>query len=152
SFAHLFAGRSHEPGILLAEKLVAMAPCAAGRVFFGNSGSDANDTQVKLVRYYNDPIGRPRRKQIIARQKGYHGSTLASASLTGLPSFHEHFDVPLPGILHTEAPYRYRGAEPGETEEDYASRLAARLEALIQREDPETVAAFIAEPLMGVGG
>lgn len=151
-FAHLFAGRSHETGIRLAEKLVAMAPCAAARVFFGNSGSDANDTQIKLVRYYNNAIGRPRRKKIIARLRGYHGTTLASAGLTGLPSFHKHFDLPLPGILHTEAPYYYRGAEPGESEEQYASRLAASLEELIVREDPETVAAFIAEPLMGVGG
>src|SRR5690606_38199271 len=150
-FAHLFAGRSHEPGILLAEKLVAMAPCDASRVFFGNSGSDANDTQTKLVRYYMNAIGQPRRKKIIARHKAYHGTTLASAGLTGLPSFHKHFDLPLPGILHTDAPYYYRGAEPGETEEQYASRLAANLEQLIVREDPETVAAFIAEPLMGVG-
>src|SRR5690606_1451965 len=97
-------------------------------------------------------IGQPRRKKIIARHKAYHGTTLASAGLTGLPSFHKHFDLPLPGLLHTDAPYYYRGAEPGETEEQYASRLAASLEELIVREDPETVAAFIAEPLMGVGG
>src|SRR5690606_7571426 len=97
-------------------------------------------------------IGQPRRKKIIARHKAYHGTTLASAGLTGLPSFHKHFDLPLPGLLHTDAPYYYRGAEPGETEEQYASRLAAHLEQLIVREDPETVAAFIAEPLMGVGG
>jgi 4-aminobutyrate--pyruvate transaminase len=151
-FTHLFAGKSHEPGILLAEKLVELAPCDASRVFFGNSGSDANDTQIKLVWYYNNAIGRHERKKIIARQKAYHGSTLASAALTGLPPFHKHFDLPLPGFLHTDAPYYYRGAEPGETEEQYASRLAANLEQLIVREGPETIAAFIAEPLMGVGG
>jgi 4-aminobutyrate---pyruvate transaminase len=152
SFSHLFTGKSHEPGVLLADKLVGMAPFAASRAFFGNSGSDANDTQIKLVWYYNNAIGRPAKKKIIARQRGYHGTTLASAGLTGLPAFHKLFDVPLPGILHTDAPYFYRGAEPGEREEDYASRLAANLEKLILREDPDTVAAFIAEPLMGVGG
>jgi 4-aminobutyrate--pyruvate transaminase len=152
SFSHLFTGKTHEPGVLLAEKLVAMAPFAASRVFFGNSGSDANDTQIKLAWYYNNARGRPAKKKIIARKKGYHGTTLASAGLTGLPAFHKLFDVPLPQILHAEAPYSYRDAEPGEREEDYASRLAANLEKLILREDPDTVAAFIAEPLMGVGG
>jgi 4-aminobutyrate--pyruvate transaminase len=152
SFSHLFTGKSHEPGVLLADKLVGMAPFAASRAFFGNSGSDANDTQIKLVWYYNNAIGRPAKKKIIARHKGYHGTTLASAGLTGLPAFHKLFDVPLPQILHTDAPYFYRGAEAGEREEDYASRLAANLEKLIVREGPDTVAAFIAEPLMGVGG
>ena len=152
SFSHLFTGKSHEPGVLLADKLVRMAPFAASRVFFGNSGSDANDTQIKLAWYYNNAIGRPAKKKIIARHKGYHGTTLASAGLTGLPAFHKLFDVPLPGILHTDAPYFYRGAEAGEREEDYASRLASNLEKLIVSEGPDTVAAFIAEPLMGVGG
>jgi 4-aminobutyrate--pyruvate transaminase len=152
SFSHLFTGKSHEPGVLLADKLVGMAPFAASRAFFGNSGSDANDTQIKLIWYYNNAIGRPAKKKIISRHKGYHGTTLASAGLTGLPAFHKLFDVPLPGILHTDAPYLYRGAEAGEREEDYASRLASNLEQLIVREGPDTVAAFIAEPLMGVGG
>jgi 4-aminobutyrate--pyruvate transaminase len=152
SFSHLFTGKSHEPGILLAERLVQMAPFAASRAFFGNSGSDANDTQIKLVWYYNNAIGRPNKKKIIARQKGYHGTTLASAGLTGLPSFHKLFDVPLPKFLHTDAAYYYRGATAGESEEDYATRLATNLDELIQREGPDTVAAFIAEPLMGVGG
>jgi 4-aminobutyrate--pyruvate transaminase len=152
SFSHLFTGKSHEPGVLLAEKLVRLAPFAASRVFFGNSGSDANDTQIKLVWYYNNALGRPRKKKLIARQRGYHGTTLGAAGLTGLPSFHKLFDVPLPQLLHTDAPYYYRGAEVGETEEQYATRLAANLEALIEREGPETIAAFVAEPLMGVGG
>jgi 4-aminobutyrate--pyruvate transaminase len=152
SFSHLFTGKSHEPAVLLAEKLVELAPFAASRVFFGNSGSDANDTQIKLVWYYNNAIGRPGKKKIIARSKGYHGTTLASAGLTGLPAFHKLFDVPLPPFLHTDAPYYYRGAQPGESEDDYATRLAANLEQLILREGPDTVAAFIAEPLMGVGG
>jgi 4-aminobutyrate--pyruvate transaminase len=152
SFSHLFTGKSHEPGILLADKLVRMAPFAASRVFFGNSGSDANDTQIKLVWYYNNAIGRPDKKKIIARLKGYHGTTLGSAGLTGLPSFHKLFDLPLPRFLHTDAPYYYRGAEVGESEDDYSTRLAQSLERLIEREGPDTVAAFIAEPLMGVGG
>jgi 4-aminobutyrate--pyruvate transaminase len=152
SFAHFFSGRSHEPGVLLAEKLVGMAPFAASRAFFGNSGSDANDTQIKLIRYYNNAIGRPNKKKIVSRLKGYHGTTLASAGLTGLPAFHKLFDLPLPGILHTDAPNYYRDAAPGESEEDYATRLVASLERLIEREDPDTIAAFIAEPLMGVGG
>jgi 4-aminobutyrate---pyruvate transaminase len=152
SFSHLFTGKSHEPAILLADKLVQMAPFAASRVFFGNSGSDANDTQIKLVWYYNNASGRPKKKKIIARSKGYHGTTLGSAGLTGLPSFHKLFDVPLPPFLHTDAPYYYRGAQAGESEEDYSTRLAQNLEQLIQSEGPDTVAAFIAEPLMGVGG
>ena len=152
SFSHLFTGKSHEPGVLLADKLVGMAPFAASRVFFGNSGSDANDTQIKLVWYYNNALGRPTKKKIISRHKGYHGTTIASAGLTGLPAFHKLFDVPLPGILHADAPYYYRGAEAGESEEQYATRLADNLEKLIVREGPDTIAAFIAEPLMGVGG
>ncbi|HEY3518796.1 MAG TPA: aminotransferase, partial [Gammaproteobacteria bacterium] len=152
SFSHLFTGKSHEPGIRLADKLVGMAPFAASRVFFCNSGSDANDTQIKLVWYYNNAIGRPKKKKIIARSKGYHGTTLGAAGLTGLPAFHKLFDVPLPPFLHTDAPNLYRGAEAGESEDDYATRLAQSLEQLIQSEGPDTVAAFIAEPLMGVGG
>ena len=152
SFTHLFAGKSHEPGILLAEKLVEMAPFDAGRVFYGNSGSDGNDTQIKLVWYYNNAIGRPNKKKIISRQKAYHGVTIAAAGLTGLPPFHKNFDVPLDFVRHTDCPYYYRNAEPGESEEDYATRLAGNLEQLILAEDPDTVGAFIAEPMMGVGG
>ena len=152
SFTHLFAGKSHEPAIRLADKLAGMAPFAASRVFFGNSGSDANDTQVKLVWYYNNATGKPKKKKIIARQKAYHGVTVASAGLTGLPAYHKNFDVPLPFVLHTDTPYYYRGAEAGESEQAYATRLANNLEQLILREGPDTVAAFFAEPLMGVGG
>jgi 4-aminobutyrate--pyruvate transaminase len=152
SFTHLFAGKSHEPGILLADKLVGMAPFGASRVFFGNSGSDGNDTQIKLVWYYHNAIGKPAKKKIISRQKAYHGVTVAAAGLTGLPPFHKHFDVPLDFIRHTDCPYYYRNAEPGESEEDYSTRLAANLEKLILDEGPDTVAALIVEPLMGVGG
>jgi len=152
SFTHLFAGKSHEPGILLAEKLVELAPFDASRVFYGNSGSDGNDTQIKLVWYYHNAIGKPKKKKIVSRQKAYHGVTVAAAGLTGLPPFHKHFDVPLDFVRHTDCPYYYRNAEPGESEEEYASRLADNLEQLLLAEDPDTVAAFIAEPLMGVGG
>ena len=152
SYSHLFASKSHDPGIELAERLKAIAPNEASKVFFVNSGSEANDTQVKLVWYMNNALGRPNKKKIISRQRGYHGVTVASASLTGLPANHMDFDLPIANVLHTDGPHPYRAMEPGETEEDYASRLAANLEALIEREDPDTVAAFIAEPVTGAGG
>jgi len=152
SFAHLFTGKSHDPAIELAEKLKELAPVPVSKVFFCNSGSEANDTQVKLVWYLNNALGRPRKKKIVGRIKGYHGVTVAAASLTGLPANHADFDLPLPGFLHAACPHHYRFAEPGESEEDYASRLAAELDALIVAQDPDTVAAFIAEPVMGAGG
>ncbi|MCP5202173.1 MAG: aminotransferase class III-fold pyridoxal phosphate-dependent enzyme [Gammaproteobacteria bacterium] len=154
SYAQLFASKSHEVGIRLAEKIKEMVPLHKSKVFFGNSGSDANDTQIKLVWYYNNVLGRPEKKKIIGRLKGYHGITLASGSLTGLAPSHKGFDLPLAGgrFLHTDLPHHWRGAEPGESEADYATRLADNLEQLIQREGPETIAAFIAEPVMGAGG
>ena len=152
SFASTFVGRTNEPSVLLAEKLKAMAPFDAGRVFFGLSGSDANETQVKLLWYYHNLIGQPQRKKIVSRLKGYHGTSLAAGSLTGLPPFHRHFDLPLPGFLHTGSPYYYREALDGESEEDFSVRLADELEALILREGPETIAAFVAEPVQGAGG
>lgn len=157
AYGQMFASRSHEPGILLAEKLNDWLPdsrrhTGPWKFLYGNSGSDANDTQIKLVRYYNNAIGRPRKKKIISRWNGYHGVTVASASLTGLPAFHAHFDLPIEGVLHAECPHAFRHAEPGESEVDFATRLAASLEALIEREDPDTIAAFIAEPIMGAGG
>jgi 4-aminobutyrate--pyruvate transaminase len=152
SFAHLFTGRSHDPAIELAEKLKEIAPVPISKVFFCNSGSEANDTQVKLVWYLNNALGRPQKKKIISRVKAYHGVTLAAASLTGLPVNHRDFDLPLPGFLHASCPHHYRFAQPGETEEDFATRLADELEALILKEGPDTVAAFIAEPVMGAGG
>src|SRR4051794_16879124 len=151
-FAHLFTGKSHDPAIELAEKLKEIAPVPTSKVFFCNSGSEANDTQVKLVWYMNNGLGRPQKKKIISRQKAYHGVTIAAASLTGLPANHRGFDLPIAGILHTSCPHHYRGAQAGETEEDFATRLAAELEALILREGPDTCAAFIAEPVMGAGG
>ncbi|MFN3673511.1 MAG: aspartate aminotransferase family protein [Bosea sp. (in: a-proteobacteria)] len=151
-FTHLFSGRSHDPAIELAEKLKEIAPVPISKVFYGASGSDANDTQVKLVWYMNNALGRPQKKKIISRLKGYHGVTVASASLTGLPYNHIDFDLPIAGILHTSCPHHYRYAEAGESELDFSARLAAELEDMILREGPDTVAAFIAEPILGAGG
>ena len=151
-FTHLFGGRSHEPAIELAEKLKELSPAPTSKVFFTSSGSEANDTQIKLAWYYNNARGKPKKKKIIGRMRGYHGVTIASASLTGLPIFHADFDLPMARVVHADCPHHYRGGEPGETEEDFATRMADNLDALIQREDPETVAAFIAEPVQGAGG
>jgi 4-aminobutyrate--pyruvate transaminase len=152
SFSHLFGGRSHEPAIALAEKIKAIAPCPTSKVFFTSSGSEANDTQVKLAWYYNNARGQPKRKKFIGRIRGYHGTTVATASLSGLPIFHADFDLPMARVLHTDCPHYGKFAEPGESEEEYSTRLARNLEELIEREGPETVAAFIAEPVMGAGG
>ncbi|QJP15188.1 aminotransferase class III-fold pyridoxal phosphate-dependent enzyme [Starkeya sp. ORNL1] len=151
-YTHIFGGKSHDPAIELAEKLKDMAPVPISKVFFTCSGSEANDTQMKLVWYMNNALGRPNKKKIISRMRAYHGVTIASASLTGLPGNHTDFDLPIAGIRHTTCPHHYRLAEPGESEEDFATRLAADLEALIVAEGPETVAAFIAEPVLGAGG
>jgi 4-aminobutyrate---pyruvate transaminase len=152
SFTHLFGSRSHEPAIELAEKLKEMVPAPASKIFFTSSGSEANDTQIKLAWYYNNAIGKPQKKKIIGRVRGYHGVTVGASSLTGIPVYHADFDVPLPGFLHADCPHYYSGAEAGETEADFASRMASNLEALIEREDPDTIAAFIAEPIQGAGG
>src|SRR5918998_98069 len=130
-FTHLFSGRSHDPAIELAEKLKEIAPVPMSKVFFTASGSEANDTQVKLAWYMNNALGRRKKKKIIARLKGYHGVTVAAASLTGLPANHTDFDLPIANILHTSCPHHYRFAEAGESEEDYSARLAAELEDLI---------------------
>ena len=152
SYSQLFAGKSNEPSILLGEKLKAMAPFDAGRVFFGLSGSDANDTQVKLMWYYHNAIGKPEKKKIVSRLGGYHGTTVVAGSLTGLPPFHANFDLPIPQVLHTDRPHYYRDAEGAESESDFCERIVGNLEDLILREGPETIAAFIAEPILGAGG
>jgi 4-aminobutyrate---pyruvate transaminase len=149
---HLFGGKSYAPAVELAERLLAMALVPMARALFASSGSEANDTAIKLVRYYNHARGRPEKQKIIARARAYHGVTLGAASLTGLPHAHEHFGLPLEGFLHAECPHHYRFALPGESEEAYATRLAESLDRLIVREGAETIAAFIAEPLMGAGG
>jgi 4-aminobutyrate--pyruvate transaminase len=152
SFTHLFGGKSHDPAIALAEKLKEISPAPASKIFFTCSGSEANDTQIKLAWYYNNARGLTRKKKIISRQRAYHGVTIASASLTGLPANHADFDLPIEGILHIACPYYYRNAKPGESEESFSTRLANELDELIQKEDPDTIAAFIAEPVMGAGG
>lgn len=153
SFSHLFGGKSHEPAIQLAEKIKEIAPAPSSKVLFVGSGSEANDTQVKLAWYYNNACGRPEKKKIISRIKAYHGVTIASGSLTGLGNIHQDFDLPYGDrFLHTECPHHYRFAEPGEDERSFSARLADALDSMIQAQGPETVAAFIAEPVMGAGG
>src|SRR5258707_3422036 len=151
-FSHLFGAKSHDPAIELAERLKEIAPVPTSKVFFCSSGSEANDSQVKLVWYMNTAHRGPRKKKILSRHKAYHGVTVASASLTGLPNNHLDFDLPIAGILHTACPHHYRFAHAGETEAEFARRLADELDDLICKEDPDTVAAFIAEPVMGAGG
>ena len=152
SFAHVFGGKSHEPGIALAEKLKEMAPFAVGKVFFANSGSEANDSQIKFMWYAANARGQKGRKKIIARDRAYHGVTLASASLTGLDAFHKSFDLPFDFTVRVACPHYYRGARDGESEEQYSARLAADLEAAIVREGPDTIAAMFVEAVMGAGG
>jgi 4-aminobutyrate---pyruvate transaminase len=151
-YYHTFYGRSNDVCIELAETLVGLAPVPMSKVFFAASGSEANETMVKLAWYYNNALGRPEKRKIIARLRGFHGITIAAASMTGLPTMHRDFNLPLPGFLHTACPLYYRGGRPGETEDDFATRLAEELDQLIRAEGPETVAAFIAEPVMGAGG
>ena len=152
SFTSVFAGKSHDGVIELSEKLKEISPVPASKILFGASGSEANDMQVKLTWYYNNARGLSKKKKIISRLRGYHGVTVASGSLTGLPMVHTDFDLPIANILHTSCPHYYRGGEAGETEEQFSARMAQDLDDLIQREGPETVAAFIAEPVMGAGG
>ncbi|OZI32881.1 aspartate aminotransferase family protein [Bordetella genomosp. 1] len=151
-YYHTFTHKSHPSVIELSEKLIGYTEGRMAKAFFTNSGSEANDTVVKLVWYYQNALGQRAKKKIIARQRGYHGVTVASASLTGLPGNHKDFDLPLPQMLHTACPHHYRHALPNESEEDFATRLADELEALILREGADTVAAFIGEPVMGAGG
>jgi 4-aminobutyrate--pyruvate transaminase len=151
-YYHTFTQKVADVTVDLAEKLVGMAPVPMSKAFFCNSGSEANDTAVKLVWYMNNALGRPNKKKIIARIKGYHGVTVASASLTGLAMNHKDFDLPIANILHTDCPHYGRFGQAGESEEQFASRMAQSLENLILKEGPDTVAAFIAEPVMGAGG
>ena len=151
-YYHGFAHRTADVTIDLAEKLISMAPVPMSKVLFTNSGSEANDLAIKLVWYYNNALGRPNKKKIISRVRAYHGITVATASLTGLPQNHNDFDLPIDRILHADCPHHYRFALPDETEEAFAQRLTDNLEAMIVREGPDTVAAFFAEPVMGAGG
>ncbi len=149
---HGFAHKTPDVTIDLAEKIIETAPVPMSKVLFANSGSEAIDLSIKLVWYVNNARGRPEKKKLIARQKGYHGVTVAGASLTGLPHLHGDFDLPIARVLHTDCPHHYRFGEDGESEEAFATRCAENLEKLILEEGPETVAAFYAEPIMGAGG
>jgi len=152
-FYHSFASKTPSVTVDLAERLIAMAPKPLSKVTFANSGSEANDTAIKVAWYYNNARGRPEKKKIIARQRAYHGVTIAAASLTGLAYAQNGFDLPATErILRTDCPHYYHGAEPGESEADFVDRLGRNLEALIEREGADTIAAFIAEPVMGAGG
>jgi len=151
-FYHTFSHKTHTPSVELAEKLVQLTDGRMRTAFFTNSGSEANDTVIKMVWYYNNALGRSQKKKIIARNKGYHGVTVASASLTGLAPNHRGFDLPLPQMKHISCPHFYREGKEGETEEAFATRMAEELETLILKEGPDTVAAFIGEPVMGAGG
>ncbi|MCV6611988.1 MAG: aminotransferase [Amphritea sp.] len=154
AYSHMFGGKTHQVGMDLAEKLSAMVPVENAKVFFGNSGSDANDTHVKMLRYYFNAIGKPEKFKIISRERSYHGVTVASASLTGLPPNHTNFDLPFDalGVLRTDAPHYFRNALPGETEEQFVDRIVNNLEQLILAEGADTIAAFIAEPITGASG
>lgn len=151
-YAHSFAGRAHEPGIRLAEALAALLPAGLTRVFFASSGSEANDTAVKLAWYHWVARGEPERTRILARRRAYHGVTIASASLTGLPMMHGGFHLPRPFVHHLTAPHAVQQAHDGESEMQFTARLAAELEQAIDHLGPSTIAAFIAEPVIGAGG
>lgn len=151
-YGSLFASKSHEPAIMLSEKLIEMSPYQEGKVFFGNSGSDANDTQFKLFTYLNNALGKPKKKKFLARKKGYHGITVASGSMTGIPANHKLFDLPLPNFFHTDTPHFYREQISNETEDGFVARLTSNLEELIIKEGSDSFMAMIAEPLIGAGG
>ena len=152
AYYHSFFSMGTEAPIRLADRIIRLVPGNMSKVLFGNSGSDANDTNVKLVWYYNNQRGKPEKQKIISRKRGYHGVTVATASLTGLPNMHTAFNLPLPMILHTETPHYWRNAEPGMSERQFSIWCAEKLEEMILAEGPDTVAAFIAEPVMGAGG
>ena len=152
AYYHAYVGNGTEASITLAHMVLERAPKNMSKVYFGLGGSDANETNVKMVWYYNNILGRPQKKKIISRWRGYHGSGLMTGSLTGLESFHKKFDLPLPYVLHTEAPYYYRRPRLDMSEAQFVAHCVAELEALIAREGADTIAAFIGEPVLGTGG
>lgn len=151
-FYHTFSSKAHPAVVALSEKLVQMTPDGLSKAYFCSSGSEANDTAIKFVWYYNNTKGRPEKKKFISRLDAYHGITIASGSLTGLPYCHADFDLPIFPVRHITPAHAYRFAEPGESEEEFSTRLADELEQVILEEGPETVAAFVGEPVMGAGG
>jgi len=152
AYYHSYVGHGTEASITLSKMIIDRAPKGMSRVYYGQSGSDANETNIKLVWYYNNVLGRPQKKKIISRWRGYHGSGLMTGSLTGLELFHKQFDLPLPQVIHTEAPYYFRRADDSMGEAAFAAHCATELEKLIQAEGPDTIAAFIGEPVLGTGG
>lgn len=152
AYYHSYVGHGTEASITLSRMIAERAPEGMNHVYYGQSGSDANETNIKLVWYYNNILGRPHKKKIISRWRGYHGSGLMTGSLTGLGLFHNKFDLPLSQVVHTEAPYYYRRDDLSQTEAQFTAHCAAELEALIERESPDTIAAFIGEPVLGTGG
>lgn len=152
SYYHSYVGHGTEASVTLAKMIIDRAPESMSRVYFGLSGSDANETNIKLVWYYNNVLGRPNKKKIISRWRGYHGSGLMTGSLTGLELFHKQFDLPLPGVLHTEAPYYFRRTDRSMSEATFSAHCAEKLEEMILEEGPDTIAAFIGEPVLGTGG
>ena len=154
SYSHMFGGRTHNVVIQLAEQLSEMLPVKNSKIFFANSGSEANDSHIKMLRYYFNVTGEPQKKKIIALERSYHGVTVASAALTGLPANHTHFDLPVDalGVIRAESPHYYRGRKDNETEREFCKRIIGNLEDLILRENPETIAAFVAEPIGGASG
>ena len=151
-YYHTFTQKTHTPAAELAEKLVGMAPVPMSKAYFTNSGSEANDTMIKMVRYRSNALGKPEKKKIISRIKGYHGVTLAAASMTGLPNNHRSFDLPMEGVLHTSCPHYRVYEQDNESEAEFVTRMVADLEAMIEAEGADTIAAFIGEPVMGAGG
>jgi len=151
-YYHTFFAKSHVPSVELADRLLSIAPKGMSKVLFQCSGSEANDAAIKLVWYYNNALGRPEKKKIIGRMRGYHGNTVASVSVSGQPHMHAAFDAPLPQFRHADNPHYYRFHADGESEEQFSQRMADNLEKLILAEGPETVAAFFAEPVQGGGG
>tara|TARA_R110002095_G_scaffold902_2_gene4335 strand:- start:774 stop:2060 length:1287 start_codon:yes stop_codon:yes gene_type:complete len=152
AYFHSYAGHGTEASITLSKMIADRAPEGMNHVYYGLSGSDANETNIKLVWYYNNILGRPEKKKIISRWRGYHGSGLVTGSLTGLELFHKKFDLPLSQVVHTEAPYYFRRADLNQSEEQFVAHCATELEALIEREGADTIAAFIGEPVLGTGG
>ncbi|MFC3051866.1 aminotransferase [Kordiimonas pumila] len=152
AYYHAYAGHGSEPSIKLSDEILKWYGPGMARVFYGLSGSDANETQAKIVWYYNNVLGRPAKKKIISRLRGYHGATVISGSMTGLPFYHTAFDMPCGPILHTTNPHYYFEAEDGMTEAEFSKKCARDLEEMILREGPDTVAAFIGEPMLGTGG
>ncbi|RWQ32701.1 MAG: aspartate aminotransferase family protein [Mesorhizobium sp.] len=152
AYYHSYAAHTTDELAILSDRLVKMAPGRMSKVFYGMSGSDANETQAKIVWYYNNLRGKPNKKKIISRERGYHGCSVVSGSMTGMSFYHDHMDLPLPMIVHTGAPHHYWGATPGETEHEFSTRRAAELDQLIERLGPDNVGAFIGEPVLGTGG